>query len=320
MHPIARAAALALLTLTGLASAPVAAAQDAAPWTVATAANDFGAGRENYSYTVDAGGQVDDGLVVANPGTAPLDLAVYSADAFTTREGRLDLLTRDKPSTGVGAWVRPGAAHVTVQPGQTTEVPFTVTVPADAAPGDHTGGIVTSLTENGVERRVGLRIQVRVGGELRPQLAVENLDVDYSGTLSGSGDATLTYTVHNTGNATVSARQAVSVSGPFGSWRATADPVPDTPSLLPGETRDVSVPVHGVVPALALTGTVTLTPLLTDASGSVAPLAAVSTTAHGAAVPWALVGLIVVVAAVAVFALRRRRSPVEEPEKVDVTV
>ena len=32
------------------------------------------------------------------------------------------------------------------------------------------------------------------------------------------GDATVTYTIHNTGNAILTARQAVSVSGPFGRW------------------------------------------------------------------------------------------------------
>ncbi|RSD11748.1 WxL protein peptidoglycan domain-containing protein [Amycolatopsis eburnea] len=318
MHPLARAVVslLAAAAFAAVTAGP-AAAQAEAPWTVATAANDFGADRDNYSYTAEPGQRIDDGLVIANHGAAPLDLAVYAADAFTTGSGRLDLLAKDKPSTGVGAWVRPGQDHVTVQPGQTTEVPFTVTVPAGATAGDHLGGILASVVQGGVERRVGTRIRVRVGGDPRPGLSVENLDVDYSGTANplGSGNATLTYTIRNTGNAILAARQSASLSGPFGTWRVQADAVADSPQLLPGETWQVSVPVHGVTPAVYLAATVTLLPLLTDAAGSTAPLAAADTTAHSWAIPWTVVLLAALVAGTIVV-LRRRRGRHGENEQL----
>ncbi|WP_410597432.1 DUF916 domain-containing protein [Amycolatopsis sp. lyj-23] len=327
MHPIARAAVSLLVAaaVAGVTAGP-AAAQDEAPWTVATAANDLGADRDNYSYTADAGERIDDGLVITNHDPGPLDLAVYGADAFTTDTGQLDLLAKGKPSTGVGAWVHPGRDRVTVQPGQTVEVPFTVTIPVGAPSGDHVGGILTSMTQGDVERRVGSRIRVRVGGDLRPSLSVENLDVAYSGTANpfGSGDATLTYTVRNTGNALLAARQSATVSGPFGSWRVPAAAIPDSPQLLPGETRKVSVPVHAVTPAVYLGATVTLVPLLTDAAGSTAPLPAADTTAHGWAVPWTLVGLLLALVAVLLVLrrLRRTKESVDEhrPEHDDVTV
>jgi hypothetical protein len=299
------AALLAALAFVVL-GAETAAAQEAT-WSVVTADNDFGADRDNYGYTVDPGGRLDDGLVITNPGPSPLDLAVYAADAFTTDDGRLDLRPRNTTATGVGAWVHPNQEHITVPSGQSVSVPFIVTVPQDAATGDHMGGIVTALTQNGVERRVGLRIRLRVGGTLNPALSLEDLSVDYSGTPNpiGAGDATLSYTIHNTGNAIVTARQAAAVEGPFGTWRVAAGRIDDSPELLPGEKWQVSVPVHGVVPALRLTGTVTLAPLLTDASGSTAPLAGADTAAHGAAVPWVLVAIVVVLGAGAVLSRRR---------------
>ncbi|MFB9688799.1 WxL protein peptidoglycan domain-containing protein [Amycolatopsis plumensis] len=310
MHPIARAVAslLAAAAFAGVTAGPVA-AQDGVPWTVTTAANDFGADRENFSYTADAGEQITDGLTIANHGTSPLELAVYGADAFTTGTGQLDLLAKTKPSTDVGAWVHPSTDHVTVQSGQATEVPFTVMVPADAKAGDHLGGILTSLTQGDVERRVGLRIRLRVGGDLRPGLSVENLDARYSGTANplGTGDATLTYTIRNTGNAIVTARQTAAVSGPFGSWRVQAQPLPDSPQLLPGETWQVTTPVHGVTPALYMAATVTLIPLLTDAAGSIAPLATADTTTHSWAVPWTLLTVILIGLVVVALVIRRRR-------------
>ncbi|MCI2419589.1 DUF916 domain-containing protein [Saccharopolyspora sp. K220] len=306
---------LAAVSLVAAGAGSVAAAQDDVPWEVRTAANEFGSDRNNYSYTLDPGGQLADGLVVVNHGTTPLDLAVYTADAFTTDAGQLDLVRKDATSTGVGAWVHTDRDHVTIQPGQSVEVPFTVALPDNATPGDHMGGIVTSLTRPGdgnagTEQRVGIRIRLRVGGELKPNLSVEDPQVHYSGTPNpiGTGDATFTYTVHNTGNAILTARQTASISGPFGLWRVPAEQIDDSPPLLPGETWKVSVPVRAVTPALRLTGTVALVPLLADASGSIAPLPVIETTTHAWVNSWVLLLVIALCVVVVALVARRRRQ------------
>jgi hypothetical protein len=339
MHPsrprtvLARAIVMALLTalgLLGVAAGPAAAAD--ASWEVGPAAGDFGSGRPNYSYTLNPGGRLTDGLVVTNHGTTPLRLAVYAADGFTNA-GRLDLVAKNARSTRVGAWVRPGRTEVTVGPGVSVEVPFTVTLPGNAAPGDYMGGIVTSPAQPGeTNRRLGVRIRLRVGGAITPRLSVENLRVRYAGTPNpfGKGDATVSYTIRNTGNALLTARQSVSLSGPFGRWGVRAGGIPDSPQLLPGDAWKVSVPVRGVAPTLRLTGTVTLVPLLTDAAGSVAPLATVESTTHAWTTPWALLlflFVLCVLVAVGLASWRRRRAErrdrqpdeheVREPETSD---
>ena len=304
---------LAALGLLEVEAGPAAAAGGDASWEVATASNDFGSGRQNYGYTLEPGGRLDDGLVVANHGTTPLHLDVYAADGFTTKEGRLDLVTRDARSTRVGSWVHTDRPEVTVAPGASAEVPFTVTLPGNAAAGEYMGGIVTSLRQAGeAERRLGIRIRLRVGGDLRPSLSMTDLRVRYAGTSHpfGRGHATVTYTIHNTGNAILGARQAVTVSGPFGGFAARAGRIDDSPQLLPGDSWKVSVPVRGVAPTPRLTGTVTLVPLLTDASGSVAPLAVVKATTNAWSTLWAPLLLVVVVLCGLVLAgrtFRRRR-------------
>ncbi|MFJ8582808.1 WxL protein peptidoglycan domain-containing protein [Micromonospora sp. NPDC093277] len=329
---LARTAALALLVafaIAGLGAVPARAADGDVTWTVRTASNSFGADRSSFSYSVNPGGQVKDAMVVANRGKAPLDLGVYTADGFTTGAGQLDLLTRDKKSIGIGAWVHADRERVVVQPGKTVEVPFAVTIPDNATPGDYAGGIVTSLTQAdtaegiNVDRRLGIRIKLRVSGALKPNLAVEDLHVDYAGTSNpfGKGDATVTYRIHNTGNAILSARQAVSVTGPFGWLRADARDVAAPPELLPGESWEVKVPVHGVAPAVRLAATVTLTPTLTDASGSTTSLDPVSATAHGWAVPWTLLVLVLVLVAAAVGApLLARRSRLQRKQREEARV
>ena len=186
--------------------------------------------------------------------------------------------TRSRSASARGS--TPNRRHRRVQPGESVEVPFTVTVPDNATPGDYVGGIVTSLTQSGdaeginVDRRLGIRIRLRVGGELKPSLAVEDLHVATPArqpVRQGRRHRHLHDPQHGQ-------RHPV---GPAGGVRLRpvrpgcgprAGTIAAPPQLLPGETWKVTVPVHGVAPAVRLTATATLAPLLTDASGSTTSL------------------------------------------------
>ncbi|MBM0233555.1 DUF916 domain-containing protein [Micromonospora sp. STR1_7] len=327
-----RTAALSLLAAVaaaGVGAGPALAADGNVAWTVRTASNGYGEARSSYSYNVNPGGVVEDAMVVANRGPAPLNLAVYAADGFTTDAGQLDLLTRDKKSVAIGAWAKAGAGNVVIQPGKTAQVPFTISVPDNATPGDYVGGILTALTQANqteginVDRRLGIRIKLRVGGELKPNLAIEDLHVTYDGSSNplSKGVATVTYKIHNIGNAALSGKQTLSVSGPFGVLRVRAGDIAAPPELLPGESWNVSVPVRGVAPAVRLAATATITPLLTDVSGSTTSLKPVQATAHGWALPWMLVLALVVLVAVVVGAyLYRRRNRAQRKAREDARV
>lgn len=329
---LARTVAIAILVGLSLLLSPALAAhaaQDDVTWTVRTASNAFGADRTSYGYTVDPGSTVEDGLVIANHGDGPLDLSVYTADGYTTDSGQFDLLVAGAKSLGVGAWVTTPDGTVTIPAGKTVTVPFTVSVPDNATPGDYAGGIVTSLGAQddtagiSVDRRLGIRIALRVGGAITPGLVIEDQHIEWGGGFSplGSGDATLTYTLHNTGNAILSAQQSATASGPFGWFAVHAADVPAPPQLLPGESWTVSVPVRDVPAVFWLMGTASVVPLVTDASGSTTPLDAVTVTAVGAAVPWLLVIVVLVVAALVVGALwlrRRRRAVAQAHEEARV--
>jgi len=311
------APAIALLVLAGIAVAPAAAARAATAddgsvtWSVRTAANEFGADRTGYHYTIAPGSRVDDGIVVANGGTAPLDLAVYAADGFTTSSGQFDLLAGGEKSKNIGAWTT-ASDHVVVQPGASAEVPFSVVIPKDAPPGDYAGGIVTSLVtpdaaqQVNVDRRLGIRISLRVTGDLTPSLAVTDARVGFDGGFDpfGGGSASFDYTIRNTGNAVVSATQAESLSGPFGWFAAAAGKHAAVPQLLPGESWRVHVPFPRVATAFVAIGSTTVTPIVTDASGSTDALEPVVVSAAAPAIPWTWLIVVLVVAAVVVVALK----------------
>jgi hypothetical protein len=319
---LTRIALVAALVATGsLAAATSASAEEGdVSWGVRTAANDQGAERQNYGYEIDPGAAVDDALVISNHDAIPLELSLYGADGFTTEAGELDVLTRDEESTELGAWVAFASDTVTVPAGESLEVPFSVRVPDNATPGDYAGAVITSLgrpTQDqgvSVDRRLGIRIHLRVGGELAPALAVDDMRVEYTGTANpfGPGDTAVTYTLHNTGNARLESTQSVAVSGPFGLFRAEASDIEPVPELLPGETRDVTVRLPGIVPAFLLTATTVVTLDSAGNDGSDPSIPAVEAEATTWAVPWALLALVLLVAALVVAAVvltrRRRRT------------
>lgn len=270
--------------------------------------------RGRFAYGATPGAIVKDFVAVSNVSLTPLTLRVYAGDAFNTQEGGLDLYPAGQQSTDVGAWTKPDTTTVNVRARSVVIVPFTLTVPADATPGDHTGGIVASLvTERTdatgskvrVDQRVGARIYLRVAGELRPGLAVEGMTGDYRDNWNpfGHGGATVTFTVRNTGNVRLSGTQKVAVHTPWGS-SVDAEAPADVPELLPGNEMRMTAEVAAVLPAGWLTAHVDLDP----ATGQDDPnleVADVHVTATFAAVPW--IPLAVLVALIAVFVLRRFR-------------
>jgi hypothetical protein len=342
MHPrlqllrVVPAALVAAVLAFGAAVAlPVPAANAAeVTWGVRTGGTDQGIDRQNYDYAIDPGTTVEDTLVVSNYDDAPLQLSVYAADGFTTEAGQLDVQTPDIEPAAVGTWVTFGADSVEVPAGQSVEIPFTLAIPADATPGDYAGGLITSLAqpeqEQGitVDRRLGIRMHVRVGGELQPTIAIENMKVDYAGTLNpfAPGDATVSYVVHNTGNAILSAGQSIAVTGPFGMLPVSAAGIERVPELLPGEDWAVTVPLSGVAPSFLLTATAVVLPELPDDDSSTNPvLSDVQATATTWAVPWMLLLLILLIAAAVVAAIlvsrrRRRTGKAAEEARVQAAV
>ncbi|WP_165314275.1 WxL protein peptidoglycan domain-containing protein [Agromyces protaetiae] len=235
-------AALAAASVVFAASPALAAdATDPLNWGVRTADTAQGAGRSNYAYVLDPGTSLDDAIVVSNHGDTAVDLDLYAADGFTSDSGQLDLVTRETTSTALGTWITLDEHTVHLEPRASVEVPFHVAVPANVMPGDYAGGVVTSLPTPeqregvSVDRRLGIRVQLRVGGELEPSLTVEDVRISYDGAFSpfATGDATVTYTVRNTGNARLEGAQRVAVGGPFGLFAAEATDVSGPPARVP---------------------------------------------------------------------------------------
>lgn len=311
-------ATLVPLTVAG----PADAAEDPGlvTWGVRPADTDQGANRPNYAYALDPGTVLADALIVSNYTDRPLVFAVYAADGFVTEEGVLDLLPAGEESQALGTWVTFEQDQVTLAGGESVVVPFELSVPTDATPGDYAAGVVSSLVvENTdgvtVDRRLGSRMHVRVTGDLTPALTVDNLTVAYEGGANPlvPGTATVTFTVTNAGNTRLEADAAVMLTGPWGTGRRAVQ-APDLPELLPGTSSTQSVAVADVWPLLRLTATVTvdgqvISAVVSDDVASVSAASAKATASVWAA-PWGGGALLVLLVALLLWrrtSSRRRR-------------
>lgn len=298
-------------------------------------------GRTAFTYQVAPGTTITDWVGVVNDSAVPATFRVYAADATTDYDtAAFTLIGSDQASTDLGSWttIDTGASvcadtnddaeaacaaslgvSVTVDPGTTQNIPFTIVVPQDATPGDHAAGIVASYTTDGAgegtsvrqENRVGTRIYLRVDGPLTPGLGVTGTVAGYDGTWNpiGAGAGFAGFDLVNTGNTRLSAQPSIHFTGPFGIdfGTLTLEPVRN---IMPGDTAHVTGLHEGVLPLLLLFADITVTPLAGDTLADTDPLpAAASSSAITWAIPWMLLVILAVIAGVIVLiVVMRRRS------------
>jgi hypothetical protein len=288
--------------------------------------------RGYLTYSATPGARVNDEAAIVNLGNEPLSLTVYTADATNGTDGGFALQAHATKTHDVGSWITLGGSPTVHVPARTHSgpsyviVPFRLSIPQDASPGDHAGGVVVSLTtkvknKQGVqvnlEQRVGLRVYVRVSGDIKPALAIENLHIGYHGpALFGnpfaSGTATISYTVHNTGNVLMGATESADVSSWLGGTTHVKG-LPIIPPLLPGAKVQLSRIVRGVFPGVHLAATVHLTPV--PPSGAADPeMRPVSSSVSTWVVPWVLLALVVMLLGAVGFWFWKRRHPKPRPD------
>jgi dihydroorotate dehydrogenase (fumarate) len=274
-------------------------------------------GRTRFAYAADPGQSVGDNFIVGNRGSSRQDFTLYGTDAFNSADGTFSLLATSEAPTSIGAWTRFDNGEPRVQfslePGEVRVVPFTIQFPAEATPGDHVGGLVASVVEEGqqvnVDRRVATAIFARVSGELQPRLAVSTFEASHHGDWWNpfSGTTTIRYTVENPGNVALAANVTMGINTWFG-IPAAASQGGSIPDLLPGNSASFEFDVPAVAQWLYLNPHLRLNPFVdSDDAALQLPVPAVTRDTVTWAVPWTVLILVLVAAAIAAFVWWRRR-------------
>lgn len=323
------AAALAVsLTAAALLAVNAAAAQEtteeepaAVTWGVNPSSQDGPDGRAAFDYELDPGDTLIDFVGVSNFGTEPITVDLYASDAYTTETGTFDLLPSDQDPVDVGSWVGFNEPQLVIAPQTRLDVPFALTVPADATPGDHVGGIVAAVTESTtdasgneilVERRVGARIHLRVHGDLEPSLVPESDDeaFHYAWNPIEPGDLSFEYAVENTGNVRLQGTLVARVSGPWGLLEEEFI-VAELPQILPGDRYEGTARLEGVWPLLYEHLELTIRPEAVNEADAEVPLPSRADETGLWAPPWtqlAVVALIVLALRIWLKARKRKRG------------
>jgi hypothetical protein len=145
--------------------------------------------REYFTYTSQPGFLIQDSLHVTNVGTARGSIDLYAVDATTNQASGVTFFTPTDPRHDVGAWITLSNQRITLSPGQSQDVPFSLHIPSSVRPGQHGGGIIardaidqTSSSKSGaihttihIQRQEILGVLVNLPGALVQKLNVAGI-------------------------------------------------------------------------------------------------------------------------------------------------
>ncbi|NQX16605.1 DUF916 domain-containing protein [Rathayibacter sp. VKM Ac-2857] len=279
--------------MLSLGAAPAAvAATNQVTWMVSPATDGAVDKRSWAELDLNPGENADEQAAVRNLSDRTVTFRIDAADGYFTDKGRFNMLPSDQESVDAGTWIT-APETVTVEPGAVGIVPFSVTVPDNAEPGDHAAGIAASLvsvgadaggSSVGVESRIGFRVMTRVTGDVAPSVAVEDIASDYrlSWNPFAPGSLSVDAEIVNTGNVRLLLDGTVSAQGAFAPLVAEDAAAQE---LLPGDRRTISVALDGVWPLFAIGTDVTVAPTVVTPDGvdpvSVAPVTSSATVLAG---------------------------------------
>ncbi|TFD64568.1 WxL protein peptidoglycan domain-containing protein [Cryobacterium sp. Hb1] len=193
------------------------------------------------------GAAIEANAIVSNHTDAPVTLLNYAVDGQSTEQGAFALAAQADAQTAVGSWVTLGAGSITIPADSDLTVPFRLSVPLTATPGDYAGGIIIqsppiqgdTTTSDGdaalrldVIQRQGVRIYLTVAGTATTQLDHGALSWERS------GDAvTFTLPIHNIGNTILYPTAGLSLNSVIGATTELQFGAPE--SILPGSTLNL---------------------------------------------------------------------------------
>ena len=165
-----------------------------------------------FTHTLAPGALMADEALVVNSGDVPITLKLYAADGTTAINGGTGFANDGEEKNGVARWLSLPMSELSLQPGETKVMPFLISVPSDASPGQHVAGLVleaatssaaptrgsadTRFTVN-VVRRAGVAVLIDVPGPHVAGLEITGVCLRQQDKEQG---ATFEVAVRNTGN------------------------------------------------------------------------------------------------------------------------
>ncbi len=191
---------ITIVILSGATRVPVSYALGSSPFSLEPSFSGAysSAPRAYFTYNTFPGAHTDDSIHITNGGLVRGTISLYPVDAITGQTSGTSVRPRNERQVDVGTWITLSQQHITLDPGQSIEVPFTLTVPLHVRPGQH-GGIIMaedmhqeqeniarskqgSSATIGIQSFIGLGVLVNLPGPTVERLQATSIDYDQKST------------------------------------------------------------------------------------------------------------------------------------------
>ena len=139
-----------------------------------------------FIFNLDKGETKEDGVKVTNTSDEEIKVKFYPSDAVVSKQGTFVPLVEGAPRKEIGAWIEFSLSEATLEPKEEKIIPFTITVPKDAAVGDHLGAVIVVKEEppliekegeitRKITKRLGIEVYETVPGEIKKILKISDI-------------------------------------------------------------------------------------------------------------------------------------------------
>ncbi len=192
-------------------------------------------------YDLKAGASKNDKLLVVNDGQKSFNFAVYARPYSVNNELYVPDFTSTSQNADLYKWVSFDKTSFRLEPGQSVEVPYTLRVPASAAPGGHYGVIFAETQPSGDantgsvvrKKRVGAIMYATVDGDVKLDGKSLGVNVPF---FQLKVPLAISERINNTGNTDFAVTTTTEVTDVFGGVKHRSQ---KESSVLPGTTRQI---------------------------------------------------------------------------------
>ena len=156
----------------------------------------------------------------------------------------------EKTGFELSEWIKISEDPITIVAGGTKAIPFTITVPENASPGGHFGGIFMYLepvapgeTGTGVGYQVGTLISLRISGEVVEDARIREFRTESK--VYGKPSVNFVARIENLGNTLIRPRGPLEITNFFGENVATLKMNDSGGAVLPEQVREFTLSWEG---------------------------------------------------------------------------
>jgi hypothetical protein len=173
--------------------------------------------------TIQPGVTIEDAVEVVNNTGVKKSVMVYATDSIVSSGGAFACAQAADKQKSVGQWIELSQSTIDIEANGTTKVPFSITPPANAEPGEQNGCIIIqeqkeSNFQSGVSLsfRTAIRVAILIPGDIKKEITLNGLNIDEK-----TNKIIVIPSVKNTGNVSVDADITTTIKSVFSTVQST---------------------------------------------------------------------------------------------------